>query len=46
MNGIPLTFDERQLNRTVVGGSVNNSPEALNTSVILLNTSGSHFKVQ
>ena len=46
MNGIPLTFDERQLNRTVVGGYANNSPEALNISVILLNTSVSHFKVQ
>lgn len=46
MNGIPLTFDEHQLNRTVVGGYINNSPEALNISVILLNTSGSHFKVQ
>lgn len=46
MLGIPLTFDEHQINRTVVGGFTNNSPDALNISVILLNTSGSHFKVQ
>lgn len=46
MNGIPLTFDEHQLNRTVVGGVTNTTPGALNISVILLNTSGSHFKVQ
>lgn len=46
MNTIPLTFDEHQINRTMIGGRVNNSPEALNMSVVLLNSSGSHFKLQ
>ena len=45
MNGIPLTFSEHQINRTVLGGRVNDNPSALNISVILLNSSGSHFKL-
>ncbi|MBR1640454.1 MAG: hypothetical protein IJ688_13820 [Treponema sp.] len=43
MNSIPLTFDEHQIKRTVIGGS-SVSPDSLNISVILLNTSGSHLK--
>lgn len=45
MNTIPLTFDEHQINRTVIGGRKNTSKDALNISVILLNSSGSHFKL-
>ena len=46
MNTIPLTFDEHQINRTVIGGRQNDSADCLNISVILLNSSGSHFKLQ
>ena len=45
MSFIPSTFDEHQINRTVVGGRVNNSPSALNISVIFINTSASHLKL-
>lgn len=45
MNSIPTTFNEHQITRTVIGGQPNTNPEALNISVILLNSSGSHFKV-
>ena len=45
MNTIPLTFNEHQISRTVIGGRENNSENTLNISVILLNGSGSHFKV-
>ena len=44
MSFIPSTFDEHQINMTVLGGRVNTSPDALNISVILLNTSASHLK--
>ena len=44
MSFIPSTFDEHQINMTVLGGKVNNSPDALNISVILLNSSASHLK--
>ena len=44
MNSIPLTFDEHQIRRTVIGGSNSYLPDSLNISVILLNTSGSHLK--
>ena len=45
MNTIPLTFDEHQIGRTVIGGRKNNNKNALDISIILLNSSGSHFKV-
>ena len=45
MNTIPLTFSEHQITRTVIGGRPNSNPDALNIAVILLNSSGSHFKV-
>ena len=45
MNGIPLTFSEHQINRTIIGGTKTIDPNALNISVILLNSSGSHFKL-
>ena len=45
MSFIPSTFDEHQINMMVLGGRVNDSPEALNISVILLNSSASHLKL-
>ena len=45
MNGIPLTFSEHQIDRTIIGGRENTAENALNVSVILLNSSGSHFKL-
>ena len=44
MNIIPLTFDEHQIKRRVIGGLEYVGSDALNISVILLNTSASHFK--
>ena len=44
MNIIPSTFDEHQINRTVIGGRIENKNASLNISVILLNNNGSHFK--
>lgn len=44
MNTIPSIFDEHQINRTVLGGRVENKKATLNMSVILLNTNGSYFK--
>ena len=45
MSSIPSTFDEHQINMAVIGGKVNNSPDVLNISVILLNSSASHLKL-
>ena len=45
MSSIPSTFDEHQINMTVLGGKVNNSPDVLNISVILLHSSASHLKL-
>ena len=45
MNTIPLTFDEHQIDRAVLGGRVRNNDFALNISVILLNSRGSQFKI-
>jgi hypothetical protein len=45
MSSIPSTFDEHQINMTVIGGKVNNSPDVLNMSVILLHSSASHLKL-
>ncbi len=45
MNTIPLTFDEHQINRTIIGGQNEIKKDAMNISVILLNSSGSNFKV-
>ena len=45
MNTIPTTFDEHQITRTIIGGKPNGNPDVLNISVILLNNSGSHFKI-
>ncbi len=45
MSSIPSTFDEHQINMTVIGGKENNSPDALNMSVILLHSSASHLQL-
>lgn len=45
MNTIPITFDEHQINRTVIGGNVQPSQDCLNISVILLNSGGTHLKI-
>jgi len=46
MNTIPLIFNERQINRTVIGGRSKPSDVTMDVSVILLNSSGSHFRTQ
>lgn len=45
MNSIPTTFDQHQIKRTVIGGRKNTGNNSMNLSVILLNSSGSHFKL-
>lgn len=45
MNGIPTTFSEHQIVRTILGGRENQDPQCLDIAVILLNESGSHFKL-
>ncbi|MBQ9237984.1 MAG: hypothetical protein IJ191_01510 [Treponema sp.] len=46
MNTIPTIFNERQINMTVLGGRQKPSHIAMDVAVILLNSSGSHFRVQ
>mgnify|MGYP004447649919 CR=1 FL=1 len=46
MNTIPLTFNEHQVTRTILGGSENTSESKLDISVILLNKTGSQFKTK
>lgn len=45
MNIIPSTFDEHQIKRTIFGGLQDVSEQKINLSVILLNSSGSHLKL-
>lgn len=45
MNIIPSTFNEHQINCIILGGKYNDSPDALNISVVLLNSKGSHLKL-
>lgn len=45
MNIIPTTFDEHQIKRTVIGGAQNLNEQKLNISVVLLNSGGSHLKL-
>ena len=45
MNIIPSTFNEHQINCIILGGKYNDSPDALNISVVLLNSKGSHLKI-
>jgi len=46
MNTIPLIFNERQINRTIIGGRVKPADAVMDVSVILLNSNGSHFSLQ
>ncbi|MCK9168909.1 MAG: hypothetical protein M0P01_00680 [Treponema sp.] len=46
MNTIPLIFNERQINRTIIGGRVKQTEAVMDVSVILLNSNGSHFRLQ
>ncbi len=46
MNTIPLTFNEHQIDRTVLGGKLEPVGYKMNVSVILLNTTGSHLNFQ
>ena len=46
MNTIPLTFNQRQINRTVLGGKESVPHVLLKVSVILLNKGGSHYRIQ
>ncbi len=44
MNTIPLIFNERQINRTVLGGKEKRLDVKLKLGVILLNSRGGHFR--
>ncbi|MCR5290739.1 MAG: hypothetical protein K6E51_12170 [Treponema sp.] len=46
MNTIPSIFNERQINRTVLGGTESMPLVKMNISVVLINTNGSHFRIQ
>ncbi len=46
MNTIPLTFNEHQINCTVLGGQNNASKGSLNICAVLLNKNGSHLHLQ
>ena len=46
MNTIPLTFNEDQANVTVLGGIPNDRKGVLDVSIILINSHGSHLKLQ
>ncbi len=46
MNIISSTFNEREINRTVLGGRVLNKDYTLDIAVILLNKNGSHLCTQ
>ncbi len=46
MNTIPLIFNQRQINRTVLGGTEAMPSVQMPVSVILLNQGGSHYRIQ
>ena len=46
MNTIPSIFNERQINMTVLGGTEVPSGKKMNISVVLINSLGSHFRIQ
>ncbi|MCR5612106.1 hypothetical protein [Treponema sp.] len=46
MNSIPLIFNERQINRTVLGGTKGSVKGKMPVSVILLNSGGNHLRIQ
>ena len=45
MNTIPVTFNDHEIQRTVLGGNVAPAKIKLNLSVILLSRSGSTFRI-
>ncbi|MFC2282001.1 MAG: hypothetical protein ACFNLN_10565, partial [Treponema socranskii subsp. buccale] len=45
MNTIPLIFNERQINRTVIGG-LSPSEKKMDVSAVLLNSNASRFHAQ
>ncbi|MBQ0002537.1 MAG: hypothetical protein KBT21_03275 [Treponema sp.] len=46
MNSIPTIFNERLINRTVLGGKRNPEKSRMNVSVLLLNSGGIHLRSQ
>lgn len=44
MNTIPITFNEKQINRTVIGGKENTSPSAIPVTCLVLMRSGNHYR--
>lgn len=46
MNIIPSTFNEQQIDRTVIGGDISKIKPKMDISVIMLNTIGSHLRVK
>ena len=46
MNSIPSIFNERQVKRTILGGSVTARNVRIPISVILLNRCGSHYRAR
>lgn len=45
MNTIPLIFNERQINRTVLGGSERHSVQKLDAALVLLNSNCAQFRL-
>lgn len=45
MNTIPLIFNERQIKRTILGGTEKQRVNPINISVILLNTGGNYYRI-
>ena len=46
MNSIPSIFNEREINRTILGGKRNSAEAKMDVSVIPLNSGGSHLRLQ
>lgn len=46
MNIIPSLFNERKINMTVLGGTEAVPNVKMNVSVVLINSNGSHFRIQ
>lgn len=46
MNTIPIIFNERQISTAILGGKSSPSKVLMNVAVVLLNSTGSHFRIQ
>lgn len=46
MNTIPIIFNQRSINRTVLGGKQRPAQPKMNVSAILINTHGSHLRIK